>query len=142
MRTCSWRHRKKELGRDPAERLPVKHLYLLVNNTLRSDFALTERTTLSVLGRAMAVGTRSLTALELAAIFQLCRSQGVDFNLTFVGERFTVSNSGPFDPAYMTALFEYGYARAASGAAFGQAFPAAPERLERDVAGGKLLELR
>jgi hypothetical protein len=130
------------LDGETAERLPIEHLYLVVNNTLRSDFALTERTTLSVLGRAMSVGTRMLTALELAAIFQLCRSQGIDFNLTSVGERFTASSSGPFDPAYMTALFEYGYARAASGAAFGQAFPAAPERLERDVAGGKLLELR
>jgi hypothetical protein len=90
----------------------------------------------------MSVGTRTLTALELAAIFQLCRRQGIDFNLTSMGERFTASSSGPFDPTYMTALFEHGYARAASGAAFRQVFRVAPEGLERDVAGGKLLELR
>jgi hypothetical protein len=130
------------LDHQAAERLPVEHLYLVVNNTLRSDFALTERTTLAVLGRAMTVGTRALTALELAATFQLCRSQGIDFNLTSVGEGFTASSSGPFDPTYMTALFEYGYVRAASGAAFGKAFPSVPEGLEREVAERKHLELR
>jgi hypothetical protein len=125
-----------------AKRLPVEHLYMVVNNTLHSDFALTERITSAVLGRAMSVGTRTLTALELAAIFRLCRSQGIDSNLTFVNEGLTASRAGPFDPTYMTALFEHGYARAASGAAFAKAYPSVPGRLERDIAAGRLLEVR
>ena len=50
------------------ERLPAERLYVIINNTLHSDFAITERATSAVLGRAMSVGTRSLTAFELAAL--------------------------------------------------------------------------
>ena len=64
------------------ERLPTERLYVILNNTLRSDFAMTERATSAVLGRAMSVGTRALTALEIAALVQLCRRQSIDFNLT------------------------------------------------------------
>jgi hypothetical protein len=124
------------------ERLPAKRLYVIVNNTLRSEFAMTESATSAVLGRAMSVGIRALTALEIAALLQLCRRQSIDFNLTFVDEGFTVLSAGPFDPAYMAALFEYGYEQVASGAAFGKAPPSFPERLERSLTGQKLPDLR
>ncbi|WP_074078445.1 patatin-like phospholipase family protein [Microvirga massiliensis] len=124
------------------ERLPAERLYVIVNNALHSDFAVTERATSAVLGRAMSVGTRALTALELAALIQLCRRQEIDFKLTFVDEGFTAPSAGPFDPDYMAALFEYGYAQAASGTAFGTAPPSFRKRLERSLAGRKLPNLR
>jgi hypothetical protein len=124
------------------ERLPAARLYVILNNTLRPDFAMTERATSAVLGRAMSVGTRALTTLEIAALVQLCRRQSIDFNLTFVDEGFALSSSGSFDPAYMGALFAYGYEQAASGAAFGKALPTFPKRLERSVAERTLPDLR
>jgi hypothetical protein len=99
-------------------RLPVEHLYVVLNDPVRSHFAVTERTTSAVLGRAMEVGIQALTDFELAAVFRLCRRQSIDFNVTFVDDAFSASRLGPFDPKYMTALFNYGYAQAFSGAAF------------------------
>ncbi|UVF22540.1 patatin-like phospholipase family protein (plasmid) [Microvirga terrae] len=130
------------LDNQAIERLPVDHLYLVVNNTLRPNFALTERITSAVLGRAMSVGTKAFAALELAVIFQISRSQGIDFNLTFVADDFNRPSSGPFDPTYMAALFEHGYTRAASKEAFAKAFAPAPEAVDRDFTGRKRLEFR
>jgi hypothetical protein len=119
----------------PDELLPAQHLYLIVNDAVRSNFALTQRQTSAVLGRAMSVGIKALAALEIASVFRLSRRQGIDFNITFVDEGFSATSAGPFDPAYMTALFNYGYALAASGAAFRTAPPTAvPNRTEASLA--------
>ena len=102
------------------QRLPTERVYVIINNTLRPDFAITERAISAVLGRAMSVGVRAMTVLEIAALGQLCRRQRIDFNLAFVDEGFAPSSSGAFDTGYMKALFDYGYEQAASGAAFGK----------------------
>ena len=124
------------------ERLPAERLYVIINNTLRSDFALTERATSAVLGRAMSVGTRALRSLEIAALARLCRRQDIDFKLTFVDEGFATSSSGAIDPAYMTALFDYGYEQAASGAAFAKAPPSVLSGTGRSFGGTNLSDLR
>ena len=62
--------------------------------------------------------------------------------MTFVDEGFALSSSGPFDPGYMTALFEYGYEQAASRAAFGKTPASFPKQLRRSFAGRKLPDLR
>jgi hypothetical protein len=125
-----------------AESLPAERLYVIVSNTLHSEFAMTERATSAVLSRAMSVGAQALTALGIAALVQLCRRQSIDSNLTFVDEGFTAPSTGPFDPVCMAALLEYGYEQAASRTAFGKAPPSFPERLEHSLAGRKLPDLR
>ena len=55
--------------------LPATRLCLVVNDTLRPDFAMTELTTPAVLGRAMSAAVRALTVLEVAQLFRLCVRQ-------------------------------------------------------------------
>jgi hypothetical protein len=40
---------------------------------------------------------------------------GIDFNLAYIGSDFTMKLEQPFDPAYMRALFNYGFQRAVGG---------------------------
>ena len=51
---------------------------------------------------------------DLYRIYVTTRRDGVDFNLTYIDENFTTPYSGPFDPAYMSKLFDYGYKKALS----------------------------
>jgi hypothetical protein len=48
-------------------------------------------------------------------IYATAKSDGVDFNLAYIGTDFTMEHEVPFDQAYMRALFDYGYQKAVHG---------------------------
>jgi hypothetical protein len=90
----------------------------------------------------MSAGTRALRTLEIAALAQFCRRQDIAFKLAFVDDGFATSSSGAIDPAYMTALFNYGYQQAASGAAFAKSPPSVLGARECSFAGTNRSGLR
>ena len=52
-------------------------------------------------------------------IYVIARRDGIDVQATWIPrDRITVTSDEAFDPAYMSALFEYGYQRATKGDAW------------------------
>ncbi len=71
--------------------------------------------TLSIVGQTVATMIANSGVNDTYRIYLETKRDGVGFNLAHIGEEFTTPYSGPFDPAYMRQLFDYGYSRARAG---------------------------
>lgn len=89
--------------------------YVIRNARLDPDWADTERRTLSIVGRAVSSLIQSQGIGDLYRIYLTTRRDGVAFNLAYIGLDFDVPLEEPFDPHYMRALFDYGYALGRNG---------------------------
>jgi len=98
--------------------LPVRRsqtAYVIRNARLDPEHAEIERRTLSIAGRAISTMLQASGNNDVLRAYFLTKRDGLDFNLAFIGADFKVPRAGPFDQAYMRALFDYGYAQAVNG---------------------------
>jgi len=93
------------------QRLPATDLYAIVNGKLSGEFYMPTRNTAAVLGRAITIALKAGGRLELALAGLAARRSGIGFNVTYVGDDFDQVGRGLFDPKYMGALYDYGYAK-------------------------------
>lgn len=89
--------------------------YIIRNARLDSDWAETERQTVSIAGAAISSLIHGQGIGDLYRIYLLAQRDGIDFNLAYIGPEFHAERSSEFDPAYMRALFDYGYRLARNG---------------------------
>jgi hypothetical protein len=101
-------------------RLPATDLYVIINTTLTPDFYPTERDTISILGRGISVGVRTLTRVMIDQAYAAAKRNGIGFHLATVDPAFNAPSRGAFDPDYMKALFKFGSEQARTGLAFRQ----------------------
>ena len=101
-----------------AARLPAKDLYVIINSKLVSDFDVTERKTVSVLGRTIGVALVTALRAELMLIRTGTQRLGINLNIASIPPSFKEPNRSLFDQKYMQALFDLGTERGKSGAAF------------------------
>jgi hypothetical protein len=101
-------------------RLPATDLYVIINTTLTSNFYPTERDTISILGRGISVGVRTLTRIMIDQARAAAKRNGIGFHLATIDPAFNAPSRGAFDPDYMNALFKFGYEQAKAGLAFRQ----------------------
>ncbi len=98
--------------------LPVRRrqtAYLIRNARLDSEHAEVERRTISIAGRAIGTMLQAAGYSDVALAYFLTKRDDVAYRLAFIGADFTERRGRPFEPAYMRALFDYGYAKARSG---------------------------
>ncbi len=76
----------------------------------------------SVTRGLFSIASRSITTLlhfsgvnDISRIYLTAQRDGLDFRLAFIGSEFQAPRREPFDPAYMQALFDYGYAKGLRG---------------------------
>jgi hypothetical protein len=112
-------------------KLPATALYVIINMKLGNDFQVTERSTLSILGRTVAAAIRVVTRNALDRAYTLAKRSGVSFHVAVIDEAFHAQSRGPFDPDYMKALFDFGFAQGKAGTAFRNAPPDIPDRSTR-----------
>ena len=89
--------------------------YVIRNGRLDPEWVAVER---QALGIAMAAILTMITASgnnDIARMSQSTQRDGIDFNLAYIGRDFTMEAPEPLDPAFMRALFDYGYQRARNG---------------------------
>jgi predicted patatin/cPLA2 family phospholipase len=115
------------LGRARTERTGAQKVYVLVNNSLRPEFEVTDRMLVAVLGRSLSAAVKAGTRAAIAAHGAYGRRHGVDLQFAAIDARFTAVAKGPFDQAYMKALFGHAERLARDGAAFGADPLSAPE---------------
>jgi predicted acylesterase/phospholipase RssA len=94
--------------------IPVS-AYVIRNGRLDPEWSITERRTLGIAGRAIATLISANGINDLIRIYNTTRNDDVDFHLAYIGRDFDKTLPRPFDPAYMQALFDYGYRKAIHG---------------------------
>ena len=106
------------LQTNSSARLPATDLYIIINTTLGSSFAPTERDTLSILNRGVSVGVKTLTKIMIDQAYAAAKRNGIGFHLATIDPKFNAPSRGAFDPDYMKALFNFGSEQAKNGLAF------------------------
>lgn len=92
-----------------------RSVYIIRNARLDPDWADVERRTFSIAGRAISSLIHSQGIGDLYRIYLTTQRDGIDYNLAFIGPEFDFKHDGEFDPAFMRALFDYGYGLAEQG---------------------------
>ncbi|MFA5900450.1 MAG: patatin-like phospholipase family protein [Hyphomicrobium sp.] len=74
-----------------------------------------QRQTLKIAQQALQTMTASSGVNDLYRMYLTTKRDGVGFNLAYIEDDFHLPYKGPFDRAYMNALFEHGYAVGVAG---------------------------
>jgi predicted patatin/cPLA2 family phospholipase len=93
-------------------RLPVRQIYVIVNEKLKPDFEVTPSTTLGALGRAFSAAVKTGTRVEIAGAAAASKRDAIDFELAHIPDSFNHPSHGLFDPDYVKALYDFGYRQA------------------------------
>jgi hypothetical protein len=93
--------------------LPATDFYIIANMKLNTDFQLTERTTLSILSRTVSAAIKFVTRNAIDRAYATAKRSGIGFHVAYVDPAFNAPARGAFDPDYMKALYEFGFARGA-----------------------------
>jgi hypothetical protein len=89
--------------------------YVIRNARLDPNWAVVERRTMGIVGRAVSTMIFSSGFNDVVRMYSRAQQDGVAFNLAYIGADFDRELPGPFDQDFMRALFDYGYAQGQRG---------------------------
>ena len=93
---------------------PVR-VWLIRNGRFHPFWADVSRRTLPIAEEAISSMVQASGMNDVSQIYYATRSDGVDYNLAYIGADFTAEAKEQFDPVYMRALYNYGYEKAVTG---------------------------
>jgi hypothetical protein len=97
----------------------VRRAYIIRNARLDPDYAMAERRTISIAGRAISTMLAASGYNDVLRTYFVTQRDGVDYNLAYIGKDFVPPpKEGEFDQAYMRALYAYGLQQMKSGHAW------------------------
>jgi len=95
---------------------PIRRAYIIRNGRVTPEKQ-------AVKVSALSIGPRSISTLmkeqgigDLYELYELCRVNGINYNLAYIPGSFNATSAGGFDPTYMTALYNEGFRIGRSGA--------------------------
>jgi predicted acylesterase/phospholipase RssA len=109
-------------------RLPATALYVVINSGLQPSFQIVPRSTASILTATVGAAVMVDTRLMIDRAYLAAKRSGIDFNIASIPAGFNAPSRGPFDPDYMSALFQLGEAQGKSATPFANEPPAYPGR--------------
>lgn len=89
--------------------------WVVRNGRLDTEWASTNRSILSIAGRAATTLLHYSAVNDIVRIYLTSLRDGVRFRLAYIGADFTETRDQPFETAYMRALFAYGEAQGRQG---------------------------
>jgi len=92
-----------------------RHAYIIRNARLDPDYAMAERRTIDIAGRAINTMLAASGHNDVLRTYFVSQRDGVDYNLAYIGSDFTAEKTGEFNQVYMRALYQYGYQQAKAG---------------------------
>ena len=98
-------------------------IYILVNKKLERTFELVSNSTLDVASRSLSSITQSQTRSVIFSTYEFAKRNRWGFHLSYIERDYPASRSEGFDTAYMRALYQHGYEKAASGRAWTSTLP-------------------
>jgi len=90
-------------------------LYVIRNSQVRAQWAPVERRTISIAGPAIGSLIHTQGMGDLNRIYLTAQRDGLDFNLAYIDDDFTVKHTADFETGYMRALFDYGFRQGRDG---------------------------
>lgn len=90
-------------------------VYVIRNSQFGSDWAMVERRTMNIAGRAIASLIHTQGIGDLYRIYSQTQQDGFEFDLAYIDGSFHAEHKEDFDPPFMKALFDYGYQLAKNG---------------------------
>jgi predicted patatin/cPLA2 family phospholipase len=90
-------------------------MYLLVNNALMPEFAVTPNSTLAISTRAYSILVKSQTRQALYAVYEYCNRVGIGFHMATIDVTVPYQISDPFNTDYMRSVFKLGYEKMLQG---------------------------
>ena len=109
-------------------RLPATALYVVINTGLQPGFQIVPRSTPSILTGTVGAAVKVDTRLMIDRAYLAAKRSGIDFNIASIPASFNAPSRGPFDPDYMSALFQLGESQGKSATPFANEPPAYPGR--------------
>lgn len=92
-----------------------RHAYVIRCGRLDPNWASVDRRLLTIMSRAISTMIHYSGYSDTVRIYSTALHDGVDYNLAYIEPDFTVEHRENFEPAYMQALFEYGYQKGVHG---------------------------
>jgi hypothetical protein len=89
--------------------LPATQLYVIINSGLARGFKVTDRFIPDILTQSISMAVPIDTSLMIDRAYAAAKRSGVPFNIASIPLSFSAPSRGPFDPAYMKALYQTGY---------------------------------
>ena len=86
-------------------------IYIIINNNLDPDFAVTKPKTFNIAARAFNTLVKSSFYDTILNSYIFAKDEGYTFNLTYIPNSFEVKSVGLVDQKYMLALFDLGHAQ-------------------------------
>lgn len=86
----------------------TRRLYVIRNGKLDPEWEATEETALALGARSMLTVLKNQTIGDLIRMHAKARAEGIDYNLAYIPSAFKAPRPGPFDLAYMQALYAAG----------------------------------
>lgn len=108
------------------DRLPGNarmNIYILVNKKIERNFELVSNSTIDVASRSLSAITQSQTRSIIFSTYDFAKRNRLGFHLSYIARDYPAPPSEGFDTAYMRALYQYGYEKAASGQAWTSTLP-------------------
>ena len=99
------------------------NIYILVNKKLERTFELVSNSTLDVASRSLSSITQSQTRSVIFSTYDFAKRNRWGFHLSYIERDYPAAASEGFDTAYMRALYQHGYEKAASGRAWTSTLP-------------------
>jgi hypothetical protein len=95
-----------------------RYAYIIRNARLDPDYAMAERRTITIAGRAIVAMLAASGYNDVLRTYFVTQRDKVDYSLAFIGADFSSPKDGEFDQRYMQALYAYGVQQMKSGRAW------------------------
>jgi hypothetical protein len=102
----------------------ARHAWVIRNARLGGDWQQTERAVLPIAGRAVSSMIATSCQTDILRLQTNAERDGIDFNLAYIREEFSLPWAHPFDREWMRALFDYGRRTTLEGRAWMRSHPA------------------
>ncbi|UGY02983.1 patatin-like phospholipase family protein [Bradyrhizobium quebecense] len=94
------------------------NIYILVNKKLEGNFELVSNSTIDVASRSISAITQAQTRSVILSTYDFARRNRLGFHLSYIERDYPAPETQGFDTAYMRALYQHGYEKAAAGQAW------------------------
>jgi predicted patatin/cPLA2 family phospholipase len=92
--------------------------YIIRNECTASDWSPVKQKLIPIASRTVGTLIKTQGIGDVYRMYIVSQTAGMDFNLASIPDSFSVKANGEFDPAYMTALFDFGFKQARDGTAW------------------------